>query len=301
MISQPLALLHLMLYKEVFSKVSILIDYYVYEDTRPQHGLSSPLHKGLIPSKRTDQVNLAEEGLGFGLPILRYKRDFYFPGSGLSSANGLVIDKNAWKRYDFNLIERGRRKQHDKVSSFSWVGPRLFHRLYEFPILRRFITIGLEQRQRFLKREIILKTEFLRVKSRGRACVTYSIDRRNNKITVNVDLQEIDVSGLQHIYIMNELGGTLFDTYFDADGNHLKGQDIGEWNIMSSKWGVMYSEKHDIGFKVHVPQSTLAFRGREIIGDAICWSGIALRIGPDRPNVQYDIEFGNKKYLLQSV
>ncbi|MFW9850393.1 MAG: hypothetical protein ACFFF4_14770 [Candidatus Thorarchaeota archaeon] len=281
--------------------MNILIDYYVYEDTRPQHGLSSPLHKGLIPVKREGQISLAEEGLGFGLPILRYKRDFYFPGSGQSPVNGLIVNDSAWKCYKFNLIERSKKNQQDEVGSFSWVIPRLYHRLYEFPFLRKFLTLGRDKRQQVIKRNVEIQTTFHQVKSRGEACTSYTFNKNRNKITLKVELKNMVMNGLQHIYIMNELGGVIFDTYYDSLGNHLEGANIGEWNIISAKWGVLYSEKLDLGFKVHVPSDTVAFRGREVIGNIICWSGIALRIQPDRPIVQYDIEFGNKKYLLQNV
>lgn len=279
--------------------MNTLIDYYVYKDTRPQQGLSSPLHKGLIPVKREGQINIAEEGCGFGLPILRYKRDFYFPGSGWSSVSGLIVNESAWKCYKFDLIERSKKKQQNKVSSFSWVFPRLYHRMYEFPFLRKFLTLGLERRQQVLKKNYESQTTFHHVKSRGEACTTYTIDRERNKITIVVEFKDLVLDGLQHIYIMNELGGGFFDSYYDSLGNHREGNEIGEWNIISANWGVFYSKKLDLGFKVHVPSGTVAFRGREVIGNIISWSGLALRIGTDSPILQYEVEFGNKKYLLQ--
>ena len=88
------------------SNADIEVSYFLSSTTRPHHGKASPIQKGLVPSRKNGNADLCEEGVGFGVPLLQYKRDFFFPGKASTSDEGLLIEKNAWKRFQIDLVER---------------------------------------------------------------------------------------------------------------------------------------------------------------------------------------------------
>ncbi|MFW9810372.1 MAG: hypothetical protein ACFFE6_13420, partial [Candidatus Thorarchaeota archaeon] len=104
-----------------------------------------------------------------------------------------------------------------------------------------------------------------------------------------LDFSAVERSNLQHIYVSNELGGTLFENYTDSSGIKLVGNEIGGWDKIHASWAAFCAPKRGIGYQVEIPRSVHAFRGREVIGSDICWSGVIFMLSPSVQSIQYDI------------
>ena len=77
-----------------------------------------------------------------------------------------------------------------------------------------------------------VKTEFLKVKSRGAITVNYEI--QPTVINVSVDCSDLMLSACQEILVLNEQGSTIFGEYTDTSGLKLVGNKIGAWDAVTA-------------------------------------------------------------------
>jgi hypothetical protein len=270
---------------------SIPTTYYLFSSSRPHCGKASPIQKGLIISRTGGEADLCEEGLGFGTPILQYRKDFYFPGKAEVSQEGSLHEGGFWKRFEFNLVERHQTAE-GVINTFSWVKQRLYNRLYKNRIGRMLLGI-LEAAGPNRRRGIVPSgSVFFNVKSKGRILVEYEVNPTNGDIIVSLDISEIEREGLQHIYISNELGGSHFVQYADSGGLRLIGDKIEGWDKINAEWALFYSPNKNVGFKVTIPEGIDAFRGREVIGTEIRWSGVIFMLPSYANSLKYRISIG---------
>lgn len=278
-----------------------LLRYFLYRGTQPYHGKSSPVQKGLIISQVDGGADLCEEGVGFGLPILQYARDFLFPGSSTVAAHGELTTGVWWKQFQFDLIERRGRSGEKRVGMFSWVFPRIFNRLYKAGpgrlVVQASEKLGMERRPG-LEPPV---QRFIRVRGRGSARVTYDLDVCKKQTVVTIDLEDVVRTGLERIYISNEAGARAFTLYIDSSGLRLHADEITPWAKVNATWAMLYAPARGVGFRVEIPETCSAFRGRETIGADISWSGIILCASPSAKSIQYMMRFGSLKELFQET
>jgi hypothetical protein len=269
----------------------------MYRKPEPSCGKASPVQKGLIPSFVKGSADLCEEGLGFGVPILQYKRDFFFPGTADVAIDGHVTEKKSWKRFVFDLIERPKQRNKDGIAPFSWIYQRIYNRMYKSSQGRLLIELG--SRTGLNRRRALSPTvpDFLPVESSGEVIVTYSLGRGFGAVFVELDLRKIKRDGLQHVYVSNELGGNHFTQYADSSGLRLNASDIGGWDRIRANWAVFFAPGLGLGFRVEIPRGVKAFRGREVIGSDISWSGVIFELPPDLDTFRYSVSMGDKQTL----
>jgi hypothetical protein len=263
------------------------VSYHMSGSTQPYYGKTAPVQKGLLPSISGHESDLCEEGVGFGVPILQYKRDFFFPGTSIVSNEGRVGGKPIWKKFTMDLIDRRQGRQSTEIRMLSWAPQRIYNKIYKSIYGRRVLQL-IERRLESLRPDYD-PSVFFRVKERGVVLVSYLIDEAAGIIDVSMDFSGIQRIGLQHIYISNELGGNLFDVYTDSSGVNLHGEAIGTWDKIDAAWATFYSPSKNVGFRVEIPESVEAFRGREIIGLDISWSGVIFMVSPTTIHLQYRI------------
>jgi hypothetical protein len=269
------------------TKSGCSISYQVSSHLLPSCGKTASVQKGLLPVLAGSHSDLCEEGVGFGVPILQYKRDFFFSGASLVSEEGTMESRTAWKKYTMDLIDRRQGRQSKRISMFSWAPQRMYNRIYKSFNGRRVLRL-IESRLEWLRPNYDPST-FFRVRNRGTVFVSFTVDFEADVIEVAMDFSRIERSGLQHIYVSNELGGNLFESYTDSSGITLQGDAIGAWDRITASWAALYAPRRNVGFRVEVPESVQAFRGREIIGADISWSGIIFMVPPSTKNLLYKI------------
>ena len=263
------------------------VSYHLSKSPWPRLGKSTPVQKGLLLSMNQSDAVLCEEGVGFGVPILQYKRDFYFPGKSTVSLEGRIESHKAWKSFTMNLIDRSERKISRHVGMFSWVGQRIYNGVYKTGLGRRVIRLLTNRYTSSISEHY--SNAYFKVNSKGSILSSYVIDYNSNVITVELDFSGVENSGLQHVYVSNELGGTFFDVYTDSSGMTLRGDAIEGWDRIHATWAEFQSRSMNVAFRVDIPKGIEAFRGREIIGQDVCWSGVILMLPSSSQSVRYNV------------
>ena len=146
---------------------------------------SSRIRKGLTMS--CGAVDLSEEGVGFGVPVLKQPRETIFPGTlRVTAASGSSV---AVAEYDMNLVERLSLRTRPSLVSAAVNAVReplaLLHRRY--PFLRRLLT-GISN---LMRAAFAIRTTFERRESLGTIRVTYRFDAAAAKVRVHVEAADL--------------------------------------------------------------------------------------------------------------
>lgn len=274
----------------------------VSDTPKPRQGKSAPIQKGLIPHIPGEAYDICGEGLGFGTPILQYRRDFYFPGSSTIHQQKENGNTRWTKTFTYNLIERWQPETHQSIAAFSWARPRLHNRIYKTTTGRHLLKLIAVADHLSLKRSgIQLATpRFIPVQSRGQSHCHYLVAESEQCLDIEMNFDTIVHHNLQSIYIANELGGCHFTRYYDSSGTQLGEYQIEPWAKINAQWAVFYAPHLDFGFQVKIPKGIKAFRGREVFeGNDIFWSGIILQLPKSTPKFRYIVRFGTLNQLLE--
>lgn len=252
----------------------------LYPDNRPHHQLITKLQKGLILFYNDRE--LAGEGIGLGVPAVRYKDRTYF--SGLSTLkfekkNGHVL---AVKKFSLNLTtERSLRNVRLETKTTRRIR-RSFDRLY------------MDHRHlRLIASEKILgvfgvKRVFEQTKPVANVTVTYNIKPPHIRTTAEFNIfQRAD---LQKIYLLNEQGSAHFRKYHDSGGMVLFDEDIGAWETVDASWACFHSVENRVGFRLWKHKDAILHRGREFLDGMLDWVGLDYEADPGNLHFNYDIE-----------
>lgn len=246
------------------------------------------IQKGLILVH--DNKDLSEEGVGFGVPVLKFGQKTIFPGNGC-----ITIRKDEERTfvnidYDLNLAEmiyvKGRR-----------IESRIFYKIIEslstlhrkYPFSRKLLTHG----SIAVRRAFGIETRFEKISPAGSVRVEYNIGIEGI-IHVSADLSTVKTECTE-VMIMNEQGADYFDTCYDSKGTLLTGNEIGSWRETFSN-EVSFIDSHDnIAFTLSRVGGSKMFFGRELVANRLAWSGLAYSLSPHRSNFEYDIRIGAGK------
>ena len=275
--------------------------YYLYNDSRPRSGRSSPVQKGLVPGLENSDAKLCEEGVGFGVPVLQYARDFYFPGSANTRTEGKVPAGAYQKCFQYNLVERAQDPDEKSVRPLSWVDHRLYNRIYTSSVGYAIISICAPPNRGRRYRLKASRSEFIRVRDRGWSCTKYVLNPAEGTMKVTIELDRVSREGLQQVYVSNEMGGHLFTHYFDSSGLRLRGEEIGGWSRIDAKWVIMYAPGIGLGFRIDIPTGIAAFRGRETFSRDTSWSGVILSVSPSARTIEYGVRLDTFRALAKQT
>ena len=280
-----------------------MLSFYISDKPEPRQGKSSPIQKGLIPRIQGEGADLCGEGLGFGTPILQYRRDFYFPGS--STVTKFENEKvSHWEKvFQFNLIERKQQLSSSNIAAFSWTLPRLHNLIYKTSPGRQFLKfVAILSDLLFFRvvRKNFAPQFFIPVKSRGTSRSRFNLINDDGLLEIEFFFESIDRNHLESIYLANELGGREFTEYFDSTGLHLVRNQIEPWAKITGRWAVFFASTLDVGFRVEIPDEIVAYRGREVFEQPeIFWSGIILKLPASTTECKYKVRFGALQELLE--
>ena len=242
------------------------------------------LQRGLLLVHGTN--DLAEEGVGFGVPILKRGAQTIFPG-GLEltcQRRGAVWEVTATFAMDF--VERLARAGGDHLRSRLLYGARdalaVLHR--RAPVLRGPLTAT----SNALRCACGWVTTFEKADTGASVRVTYTVDSLNGSIGVAVDAPGL-AAGFSEMVIMNELGARHFDRYRDSDGTRLVGKQIGTWDEVTAAEASFVSQTHGVAFSLGQIQGARLYRGRELVGSRLAWSGFGYSLSPPPATVSYDV------------
>jgi hypothetical protein len=243
------------------------------------------LQRGLLLLDRGQ--GLAEEGVGFGVPILKRGIQTIFPG-GLELAEqheGPVWEVTA--AFEMNLVERLARPGVGSLRSKSLYAAKnslaALHR--RAPALRRPLTAT----SNALRRSFGWVTTFEEAGSTAMVKLTYTIRGGEGRVTIAVDLSDLPRDGVSTVVVMNEQGAHHFDRYRDSEGITLAGSEIGTWDEVAAARASFVSAAHRVAFSLGPAPGATLYRGRELIGSRVAWSGFGYSFPPTLGRFAYDL------------
>lgn len=261
------------------------IDVPFFQDTRLKFGSvgsnasgypSSQLQKGLILI--SDGKELVEEGVGFGVPVLKFGVCTLFAGDIELTHAGDTPSLQIAARFKMNLVERLANPGDGSLESR--VLYRIKNQLAElyrrYPASRSALTVLSNSLRSLFGWQTIYKPSGVSYI----VDITYDIDARTGMIGINVTSSRATNSRISEVILMNEQGAHAFDTYMDTNGLYLRGDEIGGWEEVSASQGTFLSTAHRVSFSCHQVAGATLFRGRELIGTRLAWSGFGYSFPP---------------------
>jgi hypothetical protein len=88
---------------------------------------------------------------------------------------------------------------------------------------------------------------------------------------------------------MNEQGAHYFDSYHRDDGFSQHGAEIGCWDEVTAERAEFISDAEKLSFSLHQVEGAKLFRGRELVGDRLAWSGFGYSFSPKLERFKYQI------------
>jgi len=253
----------------------------VYSDTSPQNQKTANLQKGLILLH--DEIELAGEGIGFGVPIAQYADETFFSGSAylqIKIQNNVTVIR---KEFLMDQVCRDtfREVQLDNIGIRAIVDFISF--LYQKnKQIAKFVLLA---KQGLMK--IGANAVFVKMPSKGKVTVTYIIGA--NRITVKLDMAQLDQTNLQKVFVLNEQGSQFFCKYEDSDGNILVDEQIGAWNRVTVQYAKISDAQGKIGFTLKNFEGVILRRGREFVRGYLDWIGLDYEFSPV-DKFEYEIE-----------
>jgi len=244
---------------------------------------TSRIQKGLV--LLCDGQDLSEEGVGFGVPVLKIGREVVFSSSCVWKTELKGDCATIEADYSMNLVGRmavgGRR-----------IDCRTFYRAREWlasqyrrhPELRKGILYGAE-----LSRMVMsMKDAFVEVPSVGAVKMVYSI--MDDSVRVGLDLRGVPEG--HEVVVMNEQGANHFDSYKDSDELFLEKDAIGSWDEVFSDRASFIDSKNGLYFALNRVEGARMMRGRELLSDRLAWAGLAYVLTPGTKHFYYTIRLG---------
>jgi hypothetical protein len=246
---------------------------------------TSSLQKGILLS--LGGQDLAEEGVGFGVPVLKSGLTTIFPGAVELAwlQRGAIHEATA--RFGMNLTERITSQGSGSVQS------QMFYQVKNLmaAVIRRYSPLrgALTGASNVLRRWFGWETTFEDIGLQGNVTVTYTIDPHTGVIHIEVDASDLGVGDITEVVVMNEQGARSFDQYCDSSGVVLHGKEIGCWDVVEAEWASFRSGTHGLAFSLAQVKDTSLFRGRELIGSRLAWAGFGYSFSPAIQRIRFEV------------
>jgi hypothetical protein len=246
---------------------------------------TSRLQKGLVMIYRGQ--DLAEEAVGFGLPVFKRGLQTVFPGNVelvfLHSDTVLVVTAT----YKMNLVEKIVRPGTATIKSKAFYAAKNFMAavIRRFPPIRGPLT-ALSSGFRTL---FGWETTYEEAGGSGKVKMVYAFDKQSGILMVEADLSFLSPDAATEIIIMNEQGAHIFDQYRDSSGTRLSGKEIGCWDEVAAGEASFASSTHGIAFTLNRVAGTRLLRGRELIDSRLAWSGFGYSFPPVAGKFSYRV------------
>jgi hypothetical protein len=257
--------------------------------TGPQNTKTAKLQKGVTLVYDGEEV--AGEGTGFGVPILKYADETYFSGSStlkVQKQGNLVVIQ---KEFDMDMVER------TEFRNLSFTNGKLRELIDSIS--------ALYQRHRRLARLILLaksllfefgvKESFGKTRTKGKVAVTYTIFP--SRLLVRVECRLVNRINLERIFVLNEQSALFFRTYSDSDGSRLIDEEIGAWQPVTANSAKIADCHGRVGFSLKTIRGSQLRRGREFLANSLDWVGLDYELSPASDSFEYGIELFEGRFI----
>ena len=245
---------------------------------------TSHLQKGLVLIANGEE--LAEEGVGFGAPVVMLGLQTIFPGA---------VRLADWKEgreitavFRLNLKERltGHNQRLVRSQSLIQIKHRLEETYRRIPATRRWLALL----SNGLRRGFGLQISYEYAGWDYPVSARYTFDRHTGNIMVEIDASELPQKDVTEVVVMNEQGAHHFDTYTDSSGTRLQGEAIGSWEEVTAERASFFSRHHRLAFSLPQIEAARLFRGRELVSSHLAWAGFGYSFSPIRQRIAYPLQ-----------
>ena len=242
------------------------------------------LQKGLLLFDGRE--GLAEEGVGFGVPILKRGAQTVFPGAMELSWRRAGPVWHVTAGFTLDLVERlaAPGKAGPRCGALYAVKDSLAAVHRRVPALRGPLAAA----SAALRRLSGWETRYEPAQVGAALQVTYTVDGERGRIAVAVDPAGLP-DDVTEVVMMNELGGRVFDRFMDADGSDLRGAAIGAWDAVTAASARFVSTAHGVAFSLAQVKGAKLSRGRELVGARLAWSGFGYSLPPTPRALSYEV------------
>lgn len=251
----------------------------------PEGYPSGRLQKGLLLLDRGER--LAEEAVGFGVPVLKRGVQTIFPGGVKLASHRERAICTVTAVFEMNLVERLAGNAGERLRSRSLYAVKntlaALHR--HSPALRGPLTAT----SNALRRTFGWVTTFEETESVATLTMTYVVDAGEGRVAVSLDIADAPLAGVTEVVVMNEQGARHFDRYVDDDGTRLQSDEIGTWDEVKAKSASFVSSARRLAFSLGQVDGARLYRGRELIGSRVAWSGFGYSFPPGIKRSGYDL------------
>jgi hypothetical protein len=230
---------------------------------------------------------LAQEAVGFGVPVVKRGIRTLFPGAVEMS---LTRDKNVWRiaaSFTLNLEEKIFRHGRGTVGNgLVYQAKNLLAAAIRSILLSRGIltTASCAIRQVFGLQTVYESAEESEV-----ITMIYTVDPETGTLGVEADTAGITGRGVTEVILMNEQGARFFDRYTDSLGLLLYGKNIGCWDEVDAREASFGGSTTGASFTAEKAEGARLFRGRELVGSRLAWSGFGYSFPPSGQTVSYTL------------
>jgi hypothetical protein len=245
---------------------------------------TTKLQKGLLLLNQN--IDLAEEAVGFGFPVIKRGLITIFPGTATLSYELVNSTCTIKARYCMNLVEKITSGDNEILRGglFYFLKNILAAVIRHLPIFRALLTSISNRIRRIFNWETTYNSTGIITELE----VTYTIEKNTGKVIIEIVSDNLPPD-ITEVVVMNEQGASSFDTYQDKSGILLHGEQIGCWDRVQGKEASFTSSNQHITFRVaQVPGSQL-YRGRELVDTRLNWAGFGYSYPPSIKRFHYDL------------
>jgi hypothetical protein len=245
------------------------------------------LQKGLRMNSRG--LDLTEEAVGFGLPVLKQGLQTIFPGSVRLDLMHRDSTRVVTAIYSMNLVEKiGRPDKASQKSRLLYAAKNtLAAFIRRFPLMRTPLTV-LSSGLRGL---FGWETTYEEVGFRYEIRMIYTVNEQEGILFVETGPASYPLETVTELIIMNEQGAHFFDQYRDSSGARLSGKEIGCWDEVSADEASFASSTHGVAFYLPQVAGARLYRGRELVGSRLAWAGFGYSHPAGVSGLSYTVRF----------
>jgi hypothetical protein len=258
----------------------------LYYDNKPNCLETAQLHKGLVMVY--DGLELIEEGIGFGVPVVKYNDKTYFSGKAKASIKESEDNIILEKQFVLDTVSRKRFfKAYVNDDFYS-----LIHKLFEKGYLGHDTLLPINNKIMELRDLFKIKTDFQKVEPRGTVTTQYIFEP--NKIKINVDFSKLNFKDCMQTLVLNEQGASGFGNYSDSSNLKLAGRQIGAWAQVMAKEASLTSLGGALTFTLQSSKSANLFRGWEKTKNRFSWAGLSYALDAETKLFNYTINISQR-------
>jgi hypothetical protein len=231
-------------------------------------------------------VELAEEAVGFGVPVIKRGLQSIFPGNAELTCQKVGSTWVITAIFKLNLVEKFARGGNENVGNkpFYALKDWLAEVIRRFPVFRRLLT----SISSFLRQLFHWKTTYAEGDVAAEVRVIYTLEAGTGRTIVDMDVCDLPAE-ITEVVMMNEQGAHAFDRYGDTSGNSLQGEAIGCWDEVTADRAWFESSFRRVAFRLSRVKGAQLFRGRELIGSRLAWAGFGYTFPPSLRKLHYEM------------